>query len=109
MTKIPLLIACLLVLSTSPSYALRCGGDLILEGDTQSQVLASCGDPTEIVDWVEHRLIRVHYPYSSIFEEIIKPVYVEEWLYNFGPRRFMRKLRFENGHLEGLKTLGYGH
>lgn len=109
MQKILFLIACLLTFFASPSYALRCGSDLVLEGETQSQVRTSCGDPTEVIDWVEHRLVRVHYPYSPVFEDIVKPVYIEEWVYNFGPQRFMRKLRFENGRLQTIKTLGYGH
>jgi hypothetical protein len=100
---------CLLVLFASPSYALRCGGDLVLEGETQRQVRTSCGDPTEVADWVEYRTIRVDLPYSDGFEEITKPIHVEEWIYDLGPRRFIRKLRFENGYLKTIKSLGYGH
>jgi hypothetical protein len=110
MTKTTLIMVCLLwILPISASYALRCGSDLITEDDTQSQVRRSCGDPTEVADWVEHRLVRVYYSYSPIFEEIVKPIYIEEWIYNFGPQRFMRKLRFENGNLQNIKTLGYGY
>lgn len=109
MPKTLFLIPSLLILFTSPSYALRCGSDLVLEGESKNQVRISCGNPTEVTDWVEYRLIQVHYPYSSVVEEIAKPIHVEEWLYNFGPQRFMRELRFENGHLQTIKTLGYGH
>ncbi|WP_348946394.1 DUF2845 domain-containing protein [Chitinibacter sp. FCG-7] len=34
---------------------------------------------------------------------------VSEWLYNFGPDRLMLQLRFLDGQLQDVKTLGYGH
>ena len=36
-------------------------------------------------------------------------VSVELWTYNFGARRFMRQLRFENGILKDIKSLRYGY
>jgi hypothetical protein len=32
----------------------------------------------------------------------------EEWVYNFGPSKFIRILRFRNGLLSEVKTGGYG-
>ncbi|HIE82372.1 MAG TPA: DUF2845 domain-containing protein, partial [Dehalococcoidia bacterium] len=29
--------------------------------------------------------------------------------YNFGSRRFMRSIRFENGIVTSIETLGYGY
>ena len=34
---------------------------------------------------------------------------VESWVYNFGPNKFMRKVRFENGIVADIETLGYGY
>jgi|GEM_PF-7023689 len=40
------------------SEALRCGRDLVLEGDRKIEVLASCGDPATIDTWQETRRVR---------------------------------------------------
>lgn len=32
----------------------------------------------------------------------------EEWTYNFGPRRFMQVVTFENGRLIDVQSAGYG-
>ena len=34
---------------------------------------------------------------------------VETWTYNLGPSSFMRRLRFEDGELVNIETLGYGY
>ncbi|WP_082048073.1 DUF2845 domain-containing protein [Geoalkalibacter ferrihydriticus] len=36
------------------------------------------------------------------------PAVVDEWTYNFGPRRFLLHLIFENGRLRQIETGGYG-
>lgn len=36
-------------------------------------------------------------------------VQVEVWTYNFGPRRFMKRLTFEDGRLCNIETLGRGY
>ena len=32
----------------------------------------------------------------------------ERWLYNFGPRRLMREITFQDGLIVQIRTLGYG-
>ena len=34
---------------------------------------------------------------------------VEIWLYNLGPNKLMRRLRFEGGYVVDIDTLGYGY
>lgn len=110
MNKIGLMIGCLLAMGgLDPAHAFRCGGALVSVGDPKAEVRADCGDPTEVTDWVEYRVIQVYHPYLDIFEAVEKPIFVEEWIYNLGPHRFIRKLRFENGHLEDIDSLGYGY
>ena len=44
------LVLGLAVLAASPAFAaIRCGTQLVSEGDTRSEVAAKCGEPTEIV------------------------------------------------------------
>src|SRR5262245_17631555 len=97
--------------SDAPAYAIRCGSHVITEGDPRSKVSAYCGDPTEIdrssailrrpVAWVRGRPIPVG---DNLIE-----IPVEIWIYNLGPNKLMRRLRFEDGVLVDIDTMGYGY
>ena len=97
--------------AASPAYALRCGSHVISEGDTRSEVIAYCGDPTEIqssssilrrpVTWINGR------PYS-VGEGLIE-IPVDVWLYNLGPNKLMQRIRFEAGRVVAIESLGYGY
>jgi hypothetical protein len=124
LTRIPrrpaaasLLIAALFLAST-PAHALRCGGKLVLQGMLESEVLAHCGEPTAVRDlgYVVrsfHPLgprapqggVLFRYGTGNYYQEVL----VTEYVYNFGPRKLMRKLRFEGGVLADVETLGYGY
>ena len=102
----------LALLAASPSFAaFRCGTKLVTEGATRSEVAVKCGEPTEVMAqksifrrptiWADgHR-----YYVGDDFIEI----QVESWIYNLGPNKLMRKLRFEGGYLTMIETLGYGY
>ena len=93
------------------AYAFRCGTKLVTEGDTRSKVVATCGEPTEIesrrailrrpIEWIDGRLYTVG--------EGLVEIPVDVWIYNLGPRKLMRRLRFEDGRLVSIETLGYGY
>jgi hypothetical protein len=101
------------LLATTPALAdgFRCGTRLVLEGSTRSEVAARCGEPTEVVTmrsvyrrpviWTRGR------PYF-IGEDFIE-VPVESWVYNLGPNKLMRRIRFEGGVLTEIESLGYGY
>jgi hypothetical protein len=101
----------LTLVAASPAYAFRCGSYVIDEGATRSEVAAKCGDPTEIdrrsailrrpTVWIGGR------PYFT--SEALIEIPVEVWIYNLGPNKLMRRLRFENGVLVDIDTLGYGY
>ena len=38
-----------------------------------------------------------------------REVIVEEWLFNFGPNKLMRRVTFENGVVTRVRELGYGY
>ena len=121
-----LLILPLLLLFVSPSvYALRCGHELVDLEDYQEDVLTKCGEPESANS---HKEIRSsgnyaggsrnlfygnqHLPNSSVYygnQQIIDiEVNVDEWVYDFGHRKFKQYLRFENGRLKEVKKLGRG-
>jgi hypothetical protein len=102
------------------AQTLRCGETLISEGITQAEVAARCGQPTLIDhqtiysegaaalpggpppgDWVGLSL-------PGVVRRSGSEIPVEVWTYNFGPDRFMQRIRFENGVVVKVESLGYG-
>lgn len=104
------LLCCLAAASAGAGETLRCGNDLITEGDPLARVLRLCGEPVDIqrsvelrepTYWIGGRLVRA----AGGWREVP----IETWTYNFGPNSFMRRLRFEDGAVVEIETLGYGH
>ena len=88
----------------------RCGTRLVSDGDSVDKVAALCGPPSDIqrheilrrpVQWYGGR------PYYTSYEP--QPVPVEYWIYNLGPSKLMRRLKFEDGLLVEVETLGHGY
>ncbi len=110
-----------------PALALRCGHKLVSEGDYIEEVRVRCGDPVAIDTYTILRERRILYPghysltklnyphfdnranYAAINRSIQVEIIVEEWVYNFGPHRLMRRLHFENGILREIVELGHGY
>ena len=109
---VPMLIAVALSLGALAARAdnVRCGSRLANTGDTREAVRHKCGDPAEVSR--QTLLRRPTYFYRGRFyysgDELVE-VPVEVWTYNFGPNKFMRRLRFVDGLLEDIETLGYGY
>jgi hypothetical protein len=105
----PLLLV-LALAAASPAFAFRCGTKLVSEGDTRSQVAAKCGEPTEVdrrsvlreaITWIGGR---AYHTAPGLIE-----IPVESWIYNLGPSKFMQRVRFEDGVVVAVETLGYGY
>ena len=108
----------LAMLWSDPAYAFRCKSKLVIDGMHEQQVIAVCGQPTT-VRHLGYALraydigYRNHYPggistgrsYPGFHQEVI----VTEYVYNFGPRKLMRRLIFEGGVLIRIETIGYGY
>lgn len=110
---ISLVLASTAMLASDPVHALRCGSQLVKEGMHEIEVKAICGKPVS-----ERRLgyvIRSHlnrshgssstHYYGGYPHEVL----VTELVFNFGPRKLMRKMRFEGGRLVLIETIGYGY
>jgi hypothetical protein len=98
---------------------LRCGDQVLSHGDWLYEVRTACGDP----DWAQRRVEfqTVRYPVrtpcgngsrertcTTYVEETI-PVNIDEWTYDFGRNRFVELVRFEQGQMVSVSTLGYSH
>ena len=100
----------LIASSASASDGMRCGSKLIMEGEVRERVVALCGEPVGVTQSSimrrssYRRNNRVVYFGDQLVETI-----VETWTYNFGPNKLMRRLRFVDGILENIDTLGYGY
>ena len=103
-----LLIAGLLSLSPGPAYAFRCGKRLVLVGDSTFEVRRKCGEPVSLEQRIVYRVVSEQSLDDTLEESVVIPVVIDEWIYNFGPKRFMQKLSFEDGILRGIESLGYG-
>ncbi len=113
--SISLVLACMAFLASDPAHALRCGNRLVKDGMHESEVKAICGRPVSerSLGYVlrshidrTHRLTTTrYYGHDDFYREVL----VTELVFNFGPRKFMRKMRFEGGILTSIETIGYGY
>jgi hypothetical protein len=109
MKQVKLLIFLLSLFFSNAVLALRCGHSLVDIGNFKNDVYAKCGAPESIDTRLKIIGSRVHFPYRTLDIDQYEEVEVETWIYNFGPVRFQQYLRFENGVLVEIKTLGRGY
>jgi hypothetical protein len=107
----PIMLVFLLLMLFPPAAsasggAFYCGNDLVQPGDRKIEVIHACGEPDSVDTWEEIE-DRGFFRYGHFWPSVEK-VRVEEWTYNFGPNRFIRILRFENGELVNIRDGDYG-
>ena len=109
------------LLATNTAHAFRCKNKIIMDGMHEQQVIAACGKPTTMrhLGYAVQRYdlrYRSSYPggintgrsypgYGNLYQQVI----ITEYVYNFGPRKFMRRLIFEGGVLITIESIGYGY
>ena len=110
--------ACILVLVSDPAYALRCGQRLVKDGMYEEHVINLCGEPVSrrqlgyiLRPYIVKRPAGIlgtrstRHVYGGFHEDLL----VTELVFNFGPRKLMRVIRFEGGRLTSIRTMGYGY
>jgi hypothetical protein len=109
---VTLTLAALLLAVAVPAVAdgMRCGSKLVSEGDPRSKVRQFCGEPTDVQTRYILRRPTFHFggrifSYGDGYVEVP----VEIWTYNLGPYKLMREIRFVDGRVEDIETLGYGY
>lgn len=110
----------LLLVAASPAHAFRCGNKIVIKDMHEVQVRRACGEPTTLRHIgramrgvnvpFERRLLpglteRAWPGYGYFAQEVV----ITEYVYNFGPRKLMRRLLFEGGVLVSIETMGYGY
>jgi Protein of unknown function (DUF2845) len=102
------LLAALLLPTVAPADAMRCGSQLISEGDSIDKVLALCGEPAERKrTWIT-RQPRFEYGGREVPFPGTEDVPVDVWTYDFGSSRLMRRIRMVAGKVESIETLEHG-
>jgi Protein of unknown function (DUF2845) len=94
----------------------RCAsGRLVSVGDHLVDVRNKCGDPDYVGQRVEKRKLREKVRrqgeagYSDeVMEEREVEILLDEWIYDLGPKKFMRTALFENGRVVQTGTGEYG-
>lgn len=96
-----------LTLFSAPAEAFRCGNKIVTEDMHEAQVQRACGAPTAM-RYVGRAVRNVnvpirqnhgggltsqHFPGYGFMQEVV----ITEYVYNFGPRKLMRRLLFEGG------------
>jgi Protein of unknown function (DUF2845) len=102
-----------LVALSTLSYAdtMRCDtGHLVSSGDTTTDVLTGCGEPTQRDRWQECPQPHTNRPPSSSQRPFYRTdcATLERWTYNFGPQRLVHSLLFKHGRLVTIQTRGHG-
>ncbi|MGH8476977.1 MAG: DUF2845 domain-containing protein [Methylococcales bacterium] len=110
------LVFCLLLIPAQAS-ALRCGKRLVDIGDSPAKVAQICGEPDSVSSY-ERPVVVQQGQYSQYsqdptygqdqYSQVQIFIHVETWTYNFGPKRFIKELIFEDGALRQINNLGYG-
>ena len=107
-----------LVLVSTPAHAFRCKNRIVTKDMHEVEVRRACGAPTtmrHIGRTVRNVNVPIEsrnggwtsrtYPGYGFLQEVV----VTEYVYNFGPRKLMRRLLFEGGVLVSIESLGYGY
>jgi len=113
-----LFFASALLLASESALALRCGNRIVKEEMLESEVIELCGEPASVrhlgyvlVPYIikvpagEFGSRAVRRAYGGYHEQLL----VTEMLFNFGPHRLMRLIRFEGGRVASIRTAGYGY
>ena len=88
--------------------SMRCGSQLVGEGDSIDEVLALCGEPAQRTrTWIA-RQPRFEFGGREVPFPGREDVPVDVWTYDFGPSRLMRRVRFVAGKVESIDSLEHG-
>ncbi len=92
------LVGCLPTLVAAES--IRCGNQIISRGTSRAEVAALCGQPAQIDKGSS---------YNGVGPASVEERQIEIWTYNFGPNMLMERIRFEDGIIVDMQSLGYGY
>jgi len=102
------LLACL-ALCALPAHALRCGNNIVSEGDSTMLLLRNCGEPTLKEQFVDRIPVRTYDQVTNAYFTAYGEQPYDVWTYNFGPRRFVQRITIKGGKIHRIESQGYGY
>ena len=114
------IVTVIFLLSSASAFGFRCGRKIVTENMHEAQVLRACGEPAS-ARRIGYALRGTYVPYRRTvapgmnlerfpgYGHYVEEVELVEYIYNFGPRKLMRRLMFEGGVLVRIDTIGYGY
>ena len=111
MKRLPSAVILVALSWNASGESMECSDRIITRGDSISKVAALCGNPTQvdhtsIIRSAAGGLVNGQWVASATTQIEIP---VEVWLYNLGPDRLMRQIRFEDGRVVKIETLDFGY
>jgi Protein of unknown function (DUF2845) len=115
---VPIIALVMCLPRSAGADSLRCGDALVGEGATQAEVAARCGRPSQINHQTLYSEGAAAQPGGAppglpappgLLTRSGDETAAETWIYNFGPDRLMQSVRFENGVVVRIESLGYGY
>jgi hypothetical protein len=115
---VPFLLAVSVGLSLTSSAeadSLNCSQRIVASGDPSYKVRELCGEPDAVEQYVVKRRTRTRESYdcnkSTCYREkpTVTEVTIDRWTYDFGRRRFLQHLTFEQGCLVRVESGSYGY
>src|SRR5262249_47724016 len=86
---------------------IRCSDRIISEGSSRFEIQALCGDPQQVEQKTIFNNVATGVPNAAgIVAGTSVEVHVELWTYNFGPNKLMQRIRFEDGVVVRIESLG---
>ena len=102
------------LLCSLPCFALAegmvCGNKIIERGSSREEVRAYCGAPAQVDTKVAYTGAGGYAGRNGRFVGgPLVEIQVETWIFNFGPNQLMEKVRFEDGVVASVESMGYGY
>ena len=108
--KSRLLLAALFCLpGLASAQTFRCSDRIISTGATRAEVAALCGDPAQVEHKTIYNNVSAGLGQSAVVAGSTVETQLELWIYNFGPDKLMQRVRFEDGIVTGIESMGYGY
>jgi hypothetical protein len=103
-----------LLTGSAEADSLSCDRRIVAEGDSSYKVRELCGEPDAMEQHVVKRKVTTKEAYSCDqgtcyrTKPSVAEVLVDRWTYDFGRRRFIQFLTFEQGSLVRVESGSYG-
>ncbi len=104
----------LLLTASAEADSLSCNYRIVASGDSSYTVRELCGEPDAVEQYVVRRKVKTKESYNcnkgTCYRDRpgVAEITIDRWTYDFGRRRFIQYLTFEQGSLVRVEAGSYG-